>query len=161
MTRALIADIIVHAANLSGLTVAQVKGNSRVMHIVRVRHAACLVAYEQTRRDGKLVLRAYSYPQIGAVFGKDHSTIIHGVKLGKELCLRDMVFSAFVQALREAARTGRMFAKLDPKPITVPALKRPHIKAVTLAHGEEPDEGHKFHTAIGKGSAALLKALAA
>jgi hypothetical protein len=160
--RARIADIIYHASQLSGIPIVEIVGRSRLKHKVQVRHAVCLIAREQ--RQGKEP--AYSFPTIGRAMGKDHSTVIHGCRMGRDTARRDPVFATFVETLRQAAQTGKPFAEMNAAPImvaSVPAkpVKRPHVKAVSLAPGEMPDGGHKFHAGIAAGSAALLKALAA
>jgi hypothetical protein len=43
--------------------------------------------------------RAWSYPRIGRLFEKDHSTIIHGVKRAEYLMERDASYAAKVNEL--------------------------------------------------------------
>lgn len=158
--RARIADIIHHASKLSGFTVEQIKGPCRTKHLARTRQAICLVAREQRLKDGDSSIYAYSYPQIGMHLGRDHSTVIHACAKAELIVARDPIYAAFVSDLREASR-GKPF--VSAVPITAPPVKfkRPHVKAVALREGEEADAGHKFHEGIARGSAALLKALAA
>jgi len=52
------------------LTRHDLLGRSRYPHISQARHEA----FYYFRRKG------WSYPQIGKLFGRDHSTVIHGVE---------------------------------------------------------------------------------
>jgi hypothetical protein len=118
--RARIADIIHHASQLSGLTVGTLVGKSREQRIVRVRQAVMLIAREQVS-DGTT---AYSYPQIGrALGGKDHATIIHGCDKAALIADRDPVYAGFIDALREAAANGKIFAG-EVKVATLPVRSR-------------------------------------
>lgn len=53
-----------------GLTRHDILGRVKTTHICRARHEA----YYHFRRKG------WSYPEIGRLFGRDHSTIIYGVE---------------------------------------------------------------------------------
>jgi hypothetical protein len=111
MTRARIADIIHHASQLSGVSVASIQTASRKREVVRVRQAIMLIAREQRRKDGDLVTFAYSFKQIGsALGGKDHSTIMHGCDKAALIAERDPVYAGFIDALREASANGAIFA---------------------------------------------------
>lgn len=54
-----------------GVTLAMLMGESRVKHIVAARHEAWWLVWRTT---------GMSYPRIGAIFRRDHTTIMHGVK---------------------------------------------------------------------------------
>lgn len=132
--RALIADIINHAARISGVSAQDIRGKSRLRHVVRVRQAVCLIAREQVRQDGDLVLYAYSFPQIGAALGnKDHSTIIHGCKAAANIATRDREYAQFIDNLRVASASGAMF-EASPKPVkkavlwVIPSNATPRLK---------------------------------
>lgn len=58
-----------------GVTLAQMRGQSRKAHIVRARHEAWLRMREMT---------GMSYPGIGRRYGRDHASIIHGCERAKE-----------------------------------------------------------------------------
>lgn len=109
--RALIADIVKHAARLTGYAPADIRGKSRVRQLVRVRQAVCLVAREQTRRDGPLVLLAYSLEQIGiALSDRDHSTIHHACTMAANIAKRDPEYAALIDRIRIASAAGGIFA---------------------------------------------------
>ena len=63
--------IIAECAEEFGITVKDILGNSRVNHIVMARRKAAWIFYQRG---------TMSYPQIGRLLNKDHSTIIHAVK---------------------------------------------------------------------------------
>lgn len=177
--RALISDIARNAAQLSGFSLDALRGPGRTKPIVMVRNAAFLIAREQMRQDEDAEVQAYSTPQIGRYFGRDHSTVIHGLAKAEQSIAKDPQYAEFVGALRGSCDGSPWFGTLAPaelipdEPIPVatevkpmpkplPAMARStHIKAITLNEGEIPDQGHKFHAGIGLGSAKLLKALAA
>jgi chromosomal replication initiation ATPase DnaA len=48
-----------------------------------------------------LRLRGWSYPQIGRVLGRDHSTIIYGTKRAEYYAERDAEYAAKIKALAE------------------------------------------------------------
>lgn len=181
--RARIADIIHHAAALSGFTPEQIRGKRRTLFLVRVRQAVCLIAKEQTRRDGDLILKAYSYPQIGmALGGRDHSTVIHGVEQAEENCRRDVKYAEFVERLRDAVRSGEIFAEMAPvmvgeqrtravpqprpKPMPVPKPKPLELERYTDGgnafildeNGDCPARRSQVASMV-KGSAAFAQAL--
>lgn len=146
--RVLIADIIRHAAHLSGFTQDEIRGPGRVRALVRVRQAVCLIARQQKRRDGDLVLFAYSYPQIGAALGgRDHSTIIHACDQARNIAKRDPEVATFIRKLREASKAGEPILApqiaVPAKPVwTMPVGLRPRLKPVTAPRQwEEIDIG--------------------
>lgn len=61
------ARIVEACAKKHHMSVAQLTANDRRKHIIMAR----MFTYACMRYSGK------SYPQIGAFFGKDHSTIVH------------------------------------------------------------------------------------
>jgi chromosomal replication initiation ATPase DnaA len=71
-----VMDIIKAMAEKHGVSVAEIKGKRRNRHITVARQEAMALAYEQ-RPDLAL-------PQIGRVFGRDHTTVLYAVqKSGK------------------------------------------------------------------------------
>ena len=67
--------IIADCAEEFGIRVKDILGNSRVNHIVMARRKAAWIFYQRG---------TMSYPQIGRLLNKDHSTIIHAVKKYQE-----------------------------------------------------------------------------
>jgi hypothetical protein len=149
--RALISDIVKHAARLSGFTAADIRGKSRIRQVVRVRQAVCLIAREQLRQDGECVVIAYSFPQIAAVLGsRDHSTIIHACRTARNLAARDQEYGDFIAQLRSESADGVIFLQPAPEPVaepapvvpiwTMPVGLRPRLKSVpTPRQWEEID----------------------
>lgn len=66
-----IMEIIDQVAKLTGYTREDIIGPSRNKHLVGVRHFAMWRAYEETGR---------SFPEIGLVFKRDHTSVLHGVR---------------------------------------------------------------------------------
>lgn len=64
----IIADVLV---NFPNVTMAEILGASKVRRLIESRHA-CMKAVYSLRRD-------LSLPQIGKVFNRDHTTIMHAV----------------------------------------------------------------------------------
>ena len=63
-------EIIDDTSKRTGISKAGMLGKSRIQYIVRARH----LAMWRMRRDLKM-----SFPQIGAVMERDHTTVIKGV----------------------------------------------------------------------------------
>ena len=59
--------------------------------------------------------RGWSYPRIGKLFGKDHSTIIHGVNRSEYMMERNADYAAKVQNLIEL--------RLTPEPLSPAKLE--------------------------------------
>ena len=98
-----VRDIITHAADITEVSREMIVGNCRVQKLARIRHAVYMVCREQ----------GYSYPQIGAhVGGRDHSTIVHGVKVAQSFCERDKDFADLVAALRQTKPEFQYVGKL-------------------------------------------------
>lgn len=86
-----IADIVHAAAQLSGYTVDQIKGQQRQSQLCEVRAAICHVARS----------RGHSFPKIGRnLGGRDHTTIIHAANKADALLTRDPDFVAFLHRLQ-------------------------------------------------------------
>ena len=58
------------ASEETGVTPAQIMGNGRTADVTAARQ----LAYVKARAMG------LSYPEIGRAFGRDHTTIMHGVR---------------------------------------------------------------------------------
>ena len=100
-----VKGIIEAASRVTNVDAKSITGPSRLRHLVRIRQAAYYVARQRTGQ---------SYPQIGLRFnGRNHSTIMHGVKLAEHLMERDGQFALMViqiDALAHATNEARMAA---------------------------------------------------
>lgn len=94
-----IADIVALASDVSGIPSERIYGQRRTREIVRVRMACYLVARET----------GVSYPEIGRIMCRDHSTVIHGERIAQDTARRDPEYAKFVAELREKARTAERF----------------------------------------------------
>lgn len=63
--------IVKSVAEAYGVLPSQIYGKSRILHLVRPRHVAMFLIREKL---------GYSFPQIGRLFGRDHSSVQYGVK---------------------------------------------------------------------------------
>jgi len=126
-------DLITIASRLSGIPEREIHGTSRLRLICRVRQGVMYAAFLQGR---------HSLTQIGRIFGKDHTTVIHACRNVPEFMKRDPEYLAFIwQILVEAyqesphiAARKFQFKLAQPKPIHIPKFK-PVVKRV---EDEEP-----------------------
>lgn len=58
------------------VTKADLKGKSRKRHLARTRQALMVLLYENTNM---------SLPDVGQVFNRDHTTVLHAVKIREDL----------------------------------------------------------------------------
>jgi chromosomal replication initiation ATPase DnaA len=65
------ANLLQATAGVTGVGVTDLKGTSRLQHVCRSRQIFFWLARHYT---------SCSFPQIGNYVGKDHSTVVHGVK---------------------------------------------------------------------------------
>lgn len=65
-------ELIKQVADKHGISVSDLKSESRNVHIVAIRHEAMALVYEK-RPD-------LSLPQIGKIFGRDHTTVLAAVR---------------------------------------------------------------------------------
>lgn len=93
-----VADVVTAASRITKLSEDDLLGRSRMMHIVRVRNAVCLVAHEM----------GHSYSAIGRELGKDHTTIIHAVEQASDLTAERKLYRQLVNDIRMLA--GRIHA---------------------------------------------------
>lgn len=78
------------ASEVFDLSVTELAGNQRYKYLMPARFAM----YKTLRERG------WSYPRIGKLFGgKDHSTIIHGVKRADYMIEKDPDYAAKVKVL--------------------------------------------------------------
>lgn len=92
--------VVKRAAWRTGATVAALRGPGRVRRLARARWAVMVVL-----SDGGLSLTRIG----GALGGRDHSTVIHGLRRAEELMPNDTAFAGLVAHLRTAwtaARSG-------------------------------------------------------
>lgn len=68
--------ILLEVSQKHGIDEATLLGNSRFAHVVLARNEAMW----RMRHEIIVAGKPMSFPQIGRRFGRDHSTIIHGVK---------------------------------------------------------------------------------
>ncbi len=93
----LVRDIERAVCQKFDITPCDMRGKSRRTRVARPRQVAYFLARE--------ILGA-SYPKIGKHFGgRDHSTIIHGVRRIRELCLTSNELPNAVQDVREILLT--------------------------------------------------------
>lgn len=78
-----ISYIIDVVCELSGVSRADLMGRSRVSVIVTYRHLAMALAYEITQ---------HSSLTVGAVFERDHSSVLNGIKQTRKRCEEDPFF---------------------------------------------------------------------
>lgn len=67
--RVLIVELAI--SNASEVSIEEIRGKSREKAIVDARHAIWFICYEHFR---------YSYGDIGRWYGRDHTSVMHGVK---------------------------------------------------------------------------------
>lgn len=135
------------AAASLGEPVAALSGRSRVRAICQARWAVVIVLRET----------GLSYPRIGKrLGGRDHSTIIHAERKGRELLTTSGDFVALVDELR-ALMAGEHPPRLDLGGLPgAGRLRRPRgLRSYDCEEREEEEDRRK----IARGSAALLCAL--
>lgn len=92
LTNYYMPQILDVAERTFGLPKSRIVQRCRKANLVEARHAIMLVMHE----------KGFSYPQIAfALKLKDHTTIIHGVRVAQKKQATDMGFSVAVSALRE------------------------------------------------------------
>ena len=91
-----ITRLVREAARLSHLSLAALLSSRRDRDVARVRFAVMLVARDLN----------YSLPDIGRrLGGRDHTTVLHGVRRAVELLEgEDVTFAHLVASLRKAAK---------------------------------------------------------
>jgi chromosomal replication initiation ATPase DnaA len=82
-------EIVNKCADLFGVTPQDLTGRKRRQFVTRARFAL----YKALR------LRGWSYPMIGQFLGRDHATIMYGVRAAEELMRRDQWYADKVQTL--------------------------------------------------------------
>lgn len=64
-------DVLAKVAIKHGVTRDEMMSTSRSLVVVRARHEACYLLMKEQK---------YGYSDLGRIFGKDHTTILHGVR---------------------------------------------------------------------------------
>ena len=72
--RTLSQSIIAQAAMESGIPVHVLTGGNRTRHVAHARQDAMLRIHEQTN---------FSLPQIGRMFGRDHTTVLYSIRTAR------------------------------------------------------------------------------
>lgn len=88
------AEVVHHVAHIFGVTADRLRGPGRREEIVAARHAVFLV----------LRRRGMSYPLIGKLLRKDHSTVICGCRRALRLAAGNAHYRALVERALEAAQ---------------------------------------------------------
>lgn len=166
--KARIGDIMALASRMSGIALEELLGESRFQRVAAIR----LAGYYVARKQG------HPYSIIGKRVGRDHSTVIAGVRRAEEHAKRSPQYASFLKQLDKAALEADPFI---PGPIVLvkqsnPRHRRPSaakpkpIVAVEIKTACKPrndfrtetgaDGSHAFHKRIATGSALLARAIA-
>lgn len=73
----IIDQIIAETAARHGLFATDLTGPARNRQASRARHEAMWIAYQARRPDGS---RLYTLPFIGRRFGRDHTSVLYGLR---------------------------------------------------------------------------------
>ena len=92
--RVTVRNLITAACGMTKFTAEQIRGPQRQKPLVNVRFA---ISYIASRRG-------FSYPQIGKVMNRDHSTILHGRRQAEYLYAKRPAFKMLVDELEAQAR---------------------------------------------------------
>jgi hypothetical protein len=92
-----------------GVTVHMINSSRRARHIARPRMIAMYLAAETTTK---------SLPEIGRFFGKrDHTTVMHALRVVRELLASDIKLRMRVEVLKASLRTHGATAEEDLEPL--------------------------------------------
>lgn len=135
MARPRIADIITIVSRLTGVPESEIVGQGRFMHLCTIRGAVYEVA----------VIHNYSYKSIGrAVGGRDHASVINGIKSRRRFDRYMPSYPQFVKAIDRFSRELPAFVAdtdwLPPvkfRPVTARELDQAKQRLKRLA-GEDP-----------------------
>lgn len=90
--------ILREVASAFGVTIADIKGRRVFKYLIRPRHASMHLAHEMTE---------FSLPMIGRLIGgRDHTTVLNGLRRAEHLIATDEAFARHVQAARERVQHG-------------------------------------------------------
>lgn len=87
---ALIPDILLLVGRAFGIAHADLMGRGRARHFARPRQIAMWLCRRCT---------PCSFPELGRVFGRDHTTVMHGVEQVERLMAAEPKFAAAVWGL--------------------------------------------------------------
>lgn len=146
-----IRDVVTAASEVFGINRDDIMSGSRVGPIVMARKAAYLAA----RMEG------HSFPEIGRIMDREHSTVKHGVNSARWYYDRDPEYAAKIADIRAKAKVmfrpvARIPSHLE-RMLAEEARKRKAAEALRFLDDTERDH----HLAMKRGSAALLEALRA
>lgn len=88
-----VRDIIAACAKFHGLTVERIVSHRRTGLLIRPRHIAMYLAREMT---------PHSFPTIGRVFDRDHSSVWNGARRIERSMLTDAKLAADVEMIQTA-----------------------------------------------------------
>jgi hypothetical protein len=87
------AIILERAADLFGVSVADILGRRRFRHIARARHAVIYVLWKQ----------GITTPAIGSIIHRDHSTVCSSIQVAEDLATDQPAYAALLHALLRSA----------------------------------------------------------
>jgi DnaA-like protein len=90
-------DVLAVVAHEHGVTVGQLRSRRRGQRISQVRHLAMYLCREVT---------GLSFPLIGKILKRDHTTIVHGCKLIRARCEKFPHFAAATERLKRQLTNG-------------------------------------------------------
>ena len=150
-----IGDLINIAATLTRMAPADITGQEKYNPIMRVRLAVYKVAADWG---------VHSAGMIGAAIGgREHSTILHGIRRAETFIERDPAFAALVSKLKAECLKCEPFVNYSAPPsnIALPKPRRRKWISPLCADGVAVnDAGRVFQEGIAKGSDALADAIA-
>jgi Domain of unknown function (DUF4158)/Bacterial dnaA protein helix-turn-helix len=95
LSAAPIERVIEIVGKFYGVGKADLLGADRTQHVAMVRHVAMYLARTYCR---------LSYPELGGVFGRDHSSVIHAVRMIESRIRNQPAFAKFLARLESAIR---------------------------------------------------------
>lgn len=137
------------AARMFRITVEDLMGTRRVQHFSLARQVVFYVARKEL---------GVSLPVIAERFGRDHTTILHGIRKIEKLIRQDKELARNVEVLTRMFNDPAPVAALakgeEPDPIRKPRPKRPRTEDEWF---EMADEAHEYM--MRTGSRSLLRAI--
>jgi hypothetical protein len=108
MTLAIANGILTEAARITRLTPDILRGKGRTLPVNSTRQAVMLALHSRT---------AWSLPQIGHYLGgRDHSTIIHGIRAAQIRSRSEPIYAGLIDALLNAAEVSPFEKIVIPEP---------------------------------------------
>lgn len=114
-----VRDVIDAVSRVSLITPEAIMSRSRLRRIVEARHCVCVIARQEANR---------SYPAIGRVLDRDHTTILHATRVWFGKCERK-------PALREMQRRAEVLLPqiVERRRLATAALSIQHSSAPSTA----------------------------